>query len=279
MIRIHFQHFLKAVLLASFALFFIKLHVTGNIANYINPKYDLMSLIAAWVFIILFFIQLFRIWEGEHVHEHCSPSCSHDHDGGGIARKIINYMVIVFPLITGFAFSPTILNASIAANKGPVLPHLSHGENHTEVIDNENYMVEEEYEQKLASLGDLEQIEMTADMFSSYHGEMLSNPEDFVGRKIRLSGFVYREQGIAENQLILSRFLITHCIADASVLGMLTEFSQVPDLKEDTWLELEGILDMKMLNGVVIPVIHASNWKVIDEPQDPYVYPVLVKIL
>ena len=65
MIRVHFQHFIRAVVLAVFAIFFIGLHITGDITKYINPKYDGMSKIAAGVFILFFCIQLFRIWEKE----------------------------------------------------------------------------------------------------------------------------------------------------------------------------------------------------------------------
>jgi len=276
-VRVRFQHLLKATLLAAFALFFIKLHLTGEISNYINPKYEIMSIIASWVFLFLFLMQLFRIWERGDIHIDCSFACSHDHKGETI--KFINYVIILFPLVTGFALQPTILGASIAANKGSILPHASLVETHDEMISNENHMKEEEYNRKLASLAQADLINMSPDMYSSYHGEMISNPKDFAGRKIKLSGFVYKEQGLDKHQFILARFLITHCIADASVLGLLAEFKQIPDLKEDTWIELEGIIEVTMIHGQVLPVIKASDWRILDEPIDPYVYPVLVKIV
>ena len=43
MIRVNFQHFIRAVVLAVFAIYFIGLHITGDITKYINPKYDGMS--------------------------------------------------------------------------------------------------------------------------------------------------------------------------------------------------------------------------------------------
>ncbi|MDF1507082.1 TIGR03943 family protein [Robertmurraya sp. DFI.2.37] len=277
MVRVRFQHLLKAALLAAFALFFMKLHLTGEISNYINPKYEIMSIIASWVFFLLFLIQLFRIWGRDDIHIDCSPACSHSHNGGTI--KFIHYAIILFPLVTGFALPPTTLGASIAVNKGSILPHAGLMETHDEVISNENYMNEEEYNRKLASLEQAGLINMSSDMYSSYHGEMISNPEAFAGRKIKLSAFVYKEQGLEKQQFILARFLITHCIADASVLGLLTEFKQMPELKEDSWVELEGTIEVTTIHGQVLPVIKASDWRIIDEPIDPYVYPVLVKIV
>jgi len=47
---INTQQSLKAMILGLFALFFLKLHMTGDIGKYINPKYDFMSKIAIGFF-------------------------------------------------------------------------------------------------------------------------------------------------------------------------------------------------------------------------------------
>ena len=59
MIRVHFQHFIRAVVLAVFAIYFIGLHITGDITKYINPKYDGMSKIAVGIFILFFLCSAF----------------------------------------------------------------------------------------------------------------------------------------------------------------------------------------------------------------------------
>ena len=131
MIRVHFQHFIRAVVLAAFAIFFIELHITGDITKYINPKYDGMSKIAAGIFILFFFIQLFRIWEKEEdSHVDCSPDCTHDHgDSGSLSKRLMSYGILIFPLLTGFAFAPTVLDSYIAAKKGTILPQVNRNEN------------------------------------------------------------------------------------------------------------------------------------------------------
>ena len=123
MIHVHFQHFIRAVVLVSFAIFFIELHITGDITKYINPKYDGMSKIAAGVFILFFCIQLFRIWEKEEdSHVYCSPGCTHDHgDSGSLSKRLMSYGILIFPLLTGFAFAPrTVSDSTIAAEKGTI---------------------------------------------------------------------------------------------------------------------------------------------------------------
>ena len=72
--------------------------------------------------------------------------------------------------------------------------------------------------------------------------------------------------------------MITRCIADASIIGIMTEIDQANQYKQDTWLEIEGILDVTTYNGVELPLIKATDWKVIEEPSKPYIYPILIKI-
>lgn len=300
----HFQQFLRAVILAAFALFFIKLHYTGDITKYINPKYELMSQIAAGIFGFLFLIQLFRIWESDHNHdEHCPPGCGHDHGySGSISKRLINYSIIIFPLLTGFTLSPAVLDSSIAAKKGTLLPqgnreakteepeelggksqYSSISEN-SDIQDDEaplpnnNVITEKEYDQKMEKLFHLDVIELKESMFQAYYETINLDPKAFIGKKIKLSGFVYKEEGFTPDQLVISRFSITHCIADASIIGFLSEFTQASEFKQDTWVEVEGTLDVTTYNGVELPFIKVEKLEAIKEPAEPYIYPVITKI-
>ena len=296
MIRVHFQHFIRAVVLAVFAIYFIGLHITGDITKYINPKYDGMSKIAVGIFILFFCIQLFRIWEKEEdSHVYCSPGCTHDHgDSGSLSKRLISYGILIFPLLTGFAFAPTVLDSTIAANKGTILPQVNRNDNNgtgesqsennltgiheeQEVLPNNNFFSEEKYNQEMEILEESEVIQMNDGIYSSYVEAMNMNPNNFEGRKIKVSGFVYREEGLEENQLVLSRFLITHCIADASITGLITEFDQANKFEQDIWLEIEGTLEVTTYNGIELPLIRAEKWTVIKEPSVPYIFPILIK--
>ena len=296
MIRVHFQHFIRAVVLAVFAIFFIGLHITGDITKYINPKYDGMSKIAAGVFILFFCIQLFRIWEKEEdSHVDCSPGCTHDHgDSGSLSKRLISYGILIFPLLTGFAFAPTVLDSTIAANKGTILPQVNRNDNNgtgesqsennltgiheeQEVLPNNNFFSEEKYNQEMEMLEKSEVIQMNDGTYSSNVEAINMDSNNFEGRKIKVSGFVYREEGLEENQLVLSRFLITHCIADASITGLITEFDQANKFEKDIWLEIEGTLEVTTYNGIQLPLIRAEKWAVIKEPSVPYIFPILIK--
>lgn len=294
MVRMHVQHFIRAVILAGFAIFFIELHVSGEITKYINPKYDGMSKIAGVVFILFFCIQLFRIWEREEdSHDHCASGCKHDHHSSdSLSKRFMSYFILLFPLLTGFAFAPALLDSAIAAKKGTILPQFNRNENNEmagprlehhhisnqEVFPNNNFFSNEEYDQEMKKLRESKLIQMNDKMYSSYVEAMSMNPKDFDGRKIRVKGFVYKDEELKENQLVLSRFLITHCIADANIIGLIAEFNQASEFEQDTWLEIEGTLEVTTFNGIELPLIKANKWTVIQEPVEPYIYPIFINV-
>lgn len=67
--------------------------------------------------------------------------------------------------------------------------------------------------------------------------------------------------------------------ADTSVVGFPSEFEEAGKMEEDTWLEIEGTLDVITYNGAEFPVIKAEEWTVIKEPDDPYVYPAVIQLV
>ncbi|MCM3783170.1 TIGR03943 family protein [Neobacillus mesonae] len=332
------QQLFRALILLLFSVMLFRLHITGDILKFVNPKYELLSLSAAILFAILFLFQIRRGWEpvshehvhhqdntgaasslqkqadhtfeeghstSAHLHEHHSchdDHCHHDHGNAKLNfKKIIGYGIVLFPLATGFLVPPQVLNASIADKKGGMLlltgsqsttadttqghhheePNVKLGEEeHTEdegVM--ENSVSKNEFNQLMAELDKNESIVMKERIFASYYDRIAKAPEQYAGRTIQLSGFVFREEGLPEEQLVISRFLITHCIADASLIGFLTEFSSPVSMEEDTWIEATGQLDTAVHNGTLLPIIRITEWTEIAAPDQPYVYPLSVRIL
>ncbi|NYE06990.1 putative membrane protein [Bacillus niacini] len=308
--RFHFQQAVRAFILLAFSVMLFKLHFTGEMTKFINPKYEGLSQSAAVLFLILFIIQTTRIWtikENSH-HHHCHDdsydhSCSHDHgDSPFNTKKLIAYVIIVFPLVTGFLLPAKVLDASIADKKGGLAvltnqksekekdekPAPNNSQQKDPVINGdlvdlsrleELVYTKDEYNQLIQHLLQSSTIKMNDDIFSTYYDEIQTDIEKFKGREIELKGFVYKEEGLEQDQLVLSRFLITHCVADASIIGFISELPEASSLKENTWIEVKGVLDTTNFNGTELPIIKITTWKKINEPKEPYLYPISVKIL
>ena len=324
----HFQQAVRAFILLAFSILLFKLHVSGEITKYINPKYIALSLSAAILFAILFIIQLTRIWSQKSAHHHCDhvehDCCSH-HDHGDTPfhfKKLFSYSIIVFPLATGFLLPAKILDASIANKKGGMAILTNSGQsteqelskpsepdsvnieldNSQEQIDEENSandlleeannfdheidpnvanaeeLTEEEYEQLKLELSQNKTILMEEGVFSAYYDDIHSDLEKYKGKTIELKGFVYKEEDFERDQLVISRFFITHCVADATIVGFLSTIPEAEQIDIDTWIEATGTMDITTYNDIALPLIHITDWKKVDEPDEPYIYPINIRI-
>jgi putative membrane protein len=316
--QLHFQQAFRAFILLAFSTMLLKLHQSGDISKFINPKYEVLSQIASIIFLILFFIQVTRVWSTQkkslHDCHHDDHSCHHDHGHAPLnTKKVIAYLVIIFPLVTGFLLPPKVLDASIADKKGAMLilsnqkqislkqkntlghetapqkdekninsqEEISRDDGPEDPInlENEKVISEEEYNVLVKQLELKNTIEMNDSVYAAFYDEIDMDVGKYKGKKIKLKGFVYKEKELAQNQLVISRFLITHCVADASIIGFLSEFPEAPSLDNDTWIEAEGVLDVTSYNGTELPLIKITGWKKINEPETPYLYPISIKIM
>ncbi|MEC1180113.1 TIGR03943 family protein [Metasolibacillus meyeri] len=300
--KFHYQQAFRACILLAFSTMLFSLHWTGEIKKLINPKYDHLSIAAALLFLLLFLVQMTRIVSFTHKREqHCQHCCSsHDHGTSAFTtRKFLSYTIIIIPILTGFLMPAQILGSTIADKKGGIMMLTKQQQakiedyvtsNNTAVeniydhepdpvlIDGRKEMKENEYELLRAELAKKEKVNMTEEDYIIYYDEINNNIAQYIGRRIQLKGFVLREEEFAENQLVLSRFFITHCIADANIVGFLSDFPEAITLEEDTWLEAIGTIDITEFNGAYLPVIKIEQWAKIQEPETPYLYPIDVFI-
>jgi putative membrane protein len=331
--QFHAQQAARSLILLGFSVLIYMLHFTGKIYLFINPKYLLLSQAAAFLFLLLFFIQITRVWtiKTEHDHDSCShvgECCSHDdhhdhfHDHGTTpfsAKKLVSYSIIVLPLLTGFFLPAKVLDSAIADKKGAMLSiagssksgkssqatsetkeqadsqgtgdatqspeesdyQAGQGSDIPEGTETatgfENQMTDEEYNKKIKELETGSTIIFNDSIYSSYYEEISSDIDKFQGRKVSLYGFVYKEEGFAEDQLVVSRFLVTHCVADASIIGFLSEFPDAATIEKDTWIKIEGVIETGSYMDTPIPLVKVSKWEITEEPAVPYLYPVTIK--
>lgn len=322
--KFNFQQAFRALILLLFTTFIFKLHFTGEITQYVNPKYLMLSQIAAGLFLFFFLIQLQRVWTEKHEHtdscNHEEVCCQHDHGNTAFSfKKLISYAIIIFPLVTGFLLPAKTLDASVANKKGVMtsLTNQAQQEKKQDVVEEnedeapedkqpttneendssgiedgydqtsdvidpnvlKNTMSKEEHKNLISKLNNTQHIKMDDFRYNSFYEEISKDLEEHKGKTISLNGFVYKEEGFNSNQLVIARFLVTHCVADASIVGFLTEFPEVSTLNEDTWISAEGVLEITEYNGVELPLIKVTDWKKIDEPKDPYLYPITIKLM
>ena len=95
----------------------------------------------------------------------------------------------------------------------------------------------------------------------------------YVGQQASVTGFVYRDDKLAENQFYLSRFVVSCCAADGFAIAMIVESAQAQTLEQDSWVLVKGPVSSIVINERNAPVIQAESIQAVPIPEQPYLFP------
>lgn len=135
----------------------------------------------------------------------------------------------------------------------------------------------DKYDEQFADLGmklykkDL--IQVKVDGFIEILSSLDLFQNNFVGKKIEISGFVYHEDDMKPNQFVVARFSVSCCSADASPFGVMIESSKANVFPKDSWVKVTGIIGKTTYADNDIMKIDATKIEKIQAAKDPYVYP------
>ncbi len=98
-------------------------------------------------------------------------------------------------------------------------------------------------------------------------------PDAYTGQSVSVSGFVIHPQDWPEGYLMLSRFVLTCCAADAYPVGLPVQLAVSRQAYEpDSWLQVEGKMVTATINGQRQLTIEPTRLETIPEPKNPYEY-------
>lgn len=98
-------------------------------------------------------------------------------------------------------------------------------------------------------------------------------PDAYAGQPVKVQGFVVHPPDLPSQYLLISRFVITCCAADAYPVGLPVKLNGKRDTYPvDKWFEVQGRMITEILNGKRQLTIEASTLKEIPEPANPYFY-------
>ncbi|MDR3601318.1 MAG: TIGR03943 family protein [Desulfosporosinus sp.] len=317
----------QSLILSCFSLMLIHLIMTGTIVLYISPKLIWLSKFSAILLVIMALAKLVALPHNHSMahnccnHDHACGSAHHNHSHP--TKGLLQMAIFIIPLILGFVMQPRVLASTALSNSintaGPVPYYAMHipksdkfsntvqwpsglfvkknapssavaqGTNNASI----NLLNKSNPQNKLNLVKPLtpESVSSTVketDLMQLYLN-IDDHPEQIYNHHWQLTGFVYKDPTLAKNQFVISRFVMTCCIVDATPIGIIVESSDAPNLKADTWIEVDGLLQKRTLDGVVdiksvqnfhetedgIPYLLATRCKVVATPKDPYLAPPL----
>ena len=109
--------------------------------------------------------------------------------------------------------------------------------------------------------------------------DVFRNPEDYLGRRVDITGFAVRSPLLPADHFIIARMAMYCCAAHAVMMGMIClPVWEENLLEENRWYHVEGEFVSRtfMLEGeeTVYPVISVENIEAVESFVSPYVYPV-----
>ena len=114
--------------------------------------------------------------------------------------------------------------------------------------------------------------ELTATNYTNVLKAVHDNIDNYVGQKIKFSGYVYRMIDFNEKQFVLARDMVISSDFQTVVVGFLCECEDAANYENDTWVEIEGKIIKGDYHGDM-PILQIEKIEKTQKPSEEYVYP------
>lgn len=116
-----------------------------------------------------------------------------------------------------------------------------------------------------------EVLEITTEEYTNFLKASHESINNYVGKTVKLTGYIYRLPDFSKNEFVLARTMIIDNSMGSVIVGMLCECEYSSKYDSGSWIEVTGTIKKGNYNGE-IPVLEISNIKTIKAPQDEFVY-------
>jgi putative membrane protein len=99
------------------------------------------------------------------------------------------------------------------------------------------------------------------------------DPAAFAHQSAHLIGFVYRDDRFNGESFMLSRFVVSCCVADATAIGLIVRSPLAASLPGDQWVEVSGHFEAGEFSGKPTPILITEAITRTTAPNQPYLYP------
>ncbi|MDW8317162.1 MAG: TIGR03943 family protein [Anaerolineae bacterium] len=103
--------------------------------------------------------------------------------------------------------------------------------------------------------------------------DQAQDPAAFDGQPANLLGFVYRDSRFGDDSFLLSRFVVSCCVADATPIGLVVRTPNASQLALDQWVQVSGHFQAGEFDGHPMPILVADVITPTVAPNQPYLFP------
>lgn len=99
-----------------------------------------------------------------------------------------------------------------------------------------------------------------------------TDPHQYQGSKIDVTGFVDYGSGLAAGQFMIHRLTLTCCVADPIPVGLIVNWHPDEHPAAGSWVRVQGSVVISDVDGEVLPEIEAQTVEPILQPDQPYLF-------
>lgn len=96
--------------------------------------------------------------------------------------------------------------------------------------------------------------------------ELIAFKNSYNGRNVIVEGLTYIDPDMTENSIVIYRFGITCCIADAQPLQIIVVHDDDLTIENDIWIEVKGKVEIRKQNNRKYVIVDAGTINEIDAP-------------
>ncbi|MCB2292705.1 TIGR03943 family protein [Clostridium algoriphilum] len=263
--KINIEVLLKLIILIGFAFFFYDIIKTGKVLLYVNPriipyiKFGIVAMISLSLFIVR---DLFK------------------------PKRKVNikpYLFFIIPLFMASMTPSTSVSSksmSLTGAKSAEQTDNTKQKNVTDITNQDkttgnNTTTTKTNTSKVDVKLEMKEntIVVSDNNFGKWTEEISNNMAKYEGKKIELTGLVFKADGFKDNEFVPARLMMTCCAADLVPVGLLAHYDKAKDLKQDTWIIVKGTIKLLEYNGEKSPIIITESIKNTEKPKKEYVYP------
>ena len=239
------KSWLDIAAILAWGILLLKYAIDGTLYILIHPSYYLLVTVTGGCLVLIGILQIWRLWRRKLV----TPEVQHSY----LLPQGSATMLLLATAIAGLIITPKLFNSQAAVQRGVSAESVT-------VTRNQTQAFRTSIKPESKSLVDWVR---TLNIYPE--------PDAYLGQKMNVSGFVVHRPELPANYLMLSRFVITCCAADAYPVALPVKFTgDRTTYPQDSWLQVKGKATVETFGGSRQLVIAATEIQPIQAPKNPY---------
>lgn len=115
-------------------------------------------------------------------------------------------------------------------------------------------------------------FDIKSNQYTNVLKEVHDNLNNYIGKKLSFTGYVYKIDYLAENQFVLARNMIINSVSQTVVVGFLSEYDDIDKFENYSWVKVSATIQKGYLDGE-IPILRVDSIEKTEKPEEEFVYP------